>query len=123
MSLFPKFIPAKPAKVAKVTLVSKDSDKVARIVNGELLLLHSVEDLAQVIVDLTKDDLPEQKRLLRLHCQKYKLVTHFWKLKEQWEERAAILEYDEGISREEAEYNAAERYHLLAFMDELKSSG
>jgi hypothetical protein len=39
-------------------------------------------------------------------------VEHLWEL---WEERAAIMEHDGGLSRHDAEYQAAERLHLLAF--------
>lgn len=30
---------------------------------------------------------------------------------------AAIMEHDSGLSRHDAEYQAAERLHLLAFLD------
>lgn len=105
----------------KVRPLHRDSE--ACIEDGELKMLHPVPDLAAVIVGLTEDDLPLQKKLLRAHCTQYDPVTHFWALREKWEERAAIMEYDGGMSQEEAEYEAARQYHLLAFMDELKHPG
>lgn len=90
-----------------------------RIENGELKLLHPANNLADIIVGLTENDLQLQKQLLLKHCQQYSPKTHFWRIKEQWEEKAAILEYDAGMNREEAEHEAAKMYHLLAFMDEL----
>jgi len=92
----------------------------AKIVNGEFICLLPVTDMAKTIVNLTENDLPLQKKLLIRHCQQYNPVTHFWNLREMWDERAAILEFEAGFSREEAETKAAEMYHLLAFMDELR---
>ncbi len=92
----------------------------ATIEDGELKLLSPVDNLAAVIVGLTQNDLKLQKQMLIRHCQQYAPETHFWKLKEMWEERAAILEYDGGLTRHEAELEAAKMYHLLAFLDDLK---
>lgn len=40
---------------------------------------------------------------------------------ERWEERAAIKEFDGGMSREQAEGEAAREYHLTAQLQELRS--
>lgn len=98
----------------------KEPFHFARIEDGELKLLYPTKDLASIIVGLTKNDLPLQKQLLRMHCQRYDPVTHFPDLKEMWEEKAAILEYCAGLPREEAEMEAAKMYHLETFMDELR---
>ena len=62
------------------------------------------------------DNLSLQRELLIRHCQAYDR-RHIGRLWEEWEESAAIMEHDGGLSREEAEYQAASRLHLLAFMD------
>ena len=97
----------------------KQQEQQAKIENGELKLLCPADDLTSIIVGLTRNDLSLQKKLLLRHCQRYDPVTHFWTLRGKWEERAAILEYDAGLTREDAEVSAAEMYHLSAFMDEL----
>ena len=76
----------------------------------------SCDDLAAAIVRLSADNLALQRELLTRYCQAYdqKHIADLW---EAWEERAAIMEYDGGLSRHEAEYQAAKRLHLLAFMD------
>jgi hypothetical protein len=76
----------------------------------------SCGDLAAEIVRLSADNLALQRELLTRYCQAYdqKHIADLW---EAWEERAAIMEYDGGLSRHEAEYQAAKRLHLLAFMD------
>jgi hypothetical protein len=83
---------------------------------GELMTQGVFDDLAAEIVRLTKDNLPLQRELLTRHCGEYdqQHIGHLW---EAWEERVAIMEHDGGMSRLEAEYEAAERLHLLAFMD------
>ena len=106
----------------KIRLVKPEKSKDrAKIINGELICLFPVDDLATVIVGLTENNLPLQKQLLLKYCQQYDPATHFWHQKEKWEEKAAILEYDAGLTRDDAEIKAAEMYHLLAFMDELKA--
>jgi len=76
----------------------------------------NIYDLAAEIVRLSADNLALQRELLTRYCQAYdqKHIADLW---EAWEERAAIMEYDGGLSRHEAEYLAAKRVHLLAFMD------
>jgi hypothetical protein len=74
-----------------------------------------IPDLAAAIVGLTSDNLPLQRELLARHCEAYDR-HHIGRLWELWEERAAIMEHDGGLSREEAECQAAERLHLLAFL-------
>jgi hypothetical protein len=83
---------------------------------GELRTQGVFDDLAAEIVRLTKDNFPLQRELLTRHCGEYdqQHIGHLW---EAWEERVAIMEHDGGLSRQEAEYKAAERLHLLAFMD------
>jgi putative DNA primase/helicase len=87
---------------------------------GELMILGPCDDLAAAIVKLSADNLPLQRELLTRHCQAYghDRIADIW---EAWEERAAIMEYDGGLTRHEAEYQAAKRLHLLAFMDGRKS--
>ncbi|NVN90161.1 MAG: hypothetical protein HXX11_06110 [Desulfuromonadales bacterium] len=83
---------------------------------GELRTQGVFDDLAAEIVRLTKDNLLLQRQLLTRHCGEFdqQHIGHLW---EAWEERVAIMEHDGGLSRREAEYEAAERLHLLAFMD------
>lgn len=83
---------------------------------GELRTLGVFDDLVAEIVRLTTDNLPLQRELLTRHCGEYD-QKHIGSLWEAWEERVAIMEHDGGLSRQEAEYEAAERLHLLAFMD------
>jgi len=83
---------------------------------GELMTRGSCGDLAAAIVRLSADNLALQRELLTRYCKAYdqKHIADLW---EAWEERAAIMEYDGGLSRHQAEYQAAKRLHLLAFMD------
>ena len=90
--------------------------------DGELRTAGVFEDLASEIVMLTNDDLDLQRRLLTENCQQY-APTHIWSLVEKWEERAAILQYDVGMPREEAELEAARKFHLKGFLDELRQPG
>jgi putative DNA primase/helicase len=83
---------------------------------GELITQGSCDDLAATIVRLSADNLALQRDLLTRYCQTYD-QQHIADLWEAWEERAAIMEYDGGLCRDEAEYQAAKRLHLLAFMD------
>ena len=87
---------------------------------GELMIRGQCDDLAAAIVKLSAGNLPLQRELLTRHCQVYgqDRIADIW---EAWEERAAIMEYDGGLTRHEAEYQAAKRLHLLAFMDGRKS--
>ncbi|MDA8412295.1 MAG: hypothetical protein M0023_00730 [Desulfobacteraceae bacterium] len=84
--------------------------------SGELRTRGAFDNLAAEIVRLTADNLLLQRELLIRHCQSYDR-RHFGRLWAEWEERAAIMEHDGGLSREDAEYQAASRLHLLAFMD------
>lgn len=83
---------------------------------GELRSRGVIDDLAAVIVGLSADNLPLQRELLARHCEAYdrRHIGHLWEL---WEERAAFMEHDGALSQHDAEYQAAERLHLLAFMD------
>lgn len=83
---------------------------------GELMIRGPCNDLAATIVKLSAGNLPLQRELLIRHCQAYDKdrIADLW---EAWEERAAIMEFDGGLPRSEAEYQAAKRLHLLAFMD------
>ena len=102
----------------KRVLSEIDNKPQAKIVNGELICLLPIVDLAPVIIGLTRDNLVEQKRLLRLHCQKYARGSHFWNLAVRWEVKTYLLEAKDH-SLEQAELLAAEELGLLAFMDEL----
>ena len=82
---------------------------------GELRTRGVFDDLPAVIVCLTADNLPLQRELLTRHCEAYDR-HHIGRLWELWEERAAVMEHDGGLSRRDAEYQAAERLHLLAFL-------
>jgi len=84
--------------------------------SGELMTRGVFDNLAAEIVRLTADNLSLQRELLIRNCQAYDRL-HISRLWEEWEERAAIMEHDGGLSREDAEYQAASRLHLLAFMD------
>lgn len=84
--------------------------------SGELRTRGAFDNLAAEIVRLTPDNLSLQRELLTRHCQAYDR-RHIGRLWEEWEERAAIMEHNGGLSREDAEYQAASRLHLLAFMD------
>lgn len=110
-----------PDKIAKQLIAERKIKPVstARLESDELKMITPVDNLAAVIVGLTTHDLDLQKRLLLKHCQQYAPNTHFWALKEKWEEKAAILEYDSGMTREEAELTAAKMYFLEAFLPEL----
>ena len=83
---------------------------------GELMTRGSCGDLPAEIVRLSADNLVLQRALLTRYCEAYD-HEHIADLWEAWGERAAIMEYDGGLSRHEAEYQAAKRLHLLAFMD------
>jgi len=89
--------------------------------NGELRVQGVVADLAGEIVRLTAGDLVMQRQLLEEHCQAYG-PTHIHSLFEAWEERAAIMEYDAGMTRAQAEAEAAKLYHLVAWLPELRRS-
>ncbi|SHJ67497.1 hypothetical protein SAMN02745165_02914 [Malonomonas rubra DSM 5091] len=111
-----------PDKIAN-QLIAKRKIKpvsIARLEAEELRMITPVENLAAVIVGLTENNLELQKKLLLKHCQQYAPNTHFRALKEKWEEKAAILEYDAGMTREEAEHKAAQMYLLEAFLPELR---
>jgi putative DNA primase/helicase len=83
---------------------------------GELMIRGSCNDLAAEIVRLSAGNLLLQRNLLTRYCQAYD-QEHIADLWEAWEERAAIMEYDGGLPRHEAEFQAAKRLNLLAFMD------
>lgn len=119
------FIPAGQIIKIPPALLEKLQGKVVAITSQpEIWLIDSSElkikgvfdDLAAEIVGLTPDNLPLQRELLTRHCEAYdgNHIGHLWEL---WEERAAIMEHDGGLSRQDAEYQAAECLHLLAFLD------
>jgi len=87
--------------------------------NDQLRTRGVCDDLAGEIIALTADDLALQAKLLRECCGVYSGPQ--WRhLVEDWNERAAIMRYDGGLSREDAEYQAAARLRCLAFLDELR---
>lgn len=74
--------------------------------------------LTPEIIRLTADNLPLQAILLRRHCGTYSGPP--WKnLVEDWNERAGIMQYDGGMTRQEADLAAAKLYRMEAFLDEL----
>lgn len=87
--------------------------------SGELRTSGNIDGLAGEIVKLTADNLPEQKRLLLLHCEKYD-KHHFHHLAELWQEQVARIEFDAGLTRDAAEVKAAELLHCMAFLPELR---
>jgi hypothetical protein len=101
----------------KVELIPSPQEPKAWLTDaGELRTRGVVDDLAAVIVGLTADNLPLQRELLSRHCEAYD-PHHIVRLWELWEERAAIMLHDGGLSQQDAEYQAAERLHLLAFLN------
>lgn len=89
---------------------------------GDVLMISGVtDDLAGEIIKLTADDLPLQRRLLKLHCGTYS--GPWWsRLVERWQERAAIMQYDGGLTREDAEHQAAACLRAEMFIDELRAA-
>lgn len=87
---------------------------------GDVLMISGVtDDLAGEIIKLTADDLSLQRQLLKRHCGIYD--GPWWsRLVERWQERAGIMQYDGGLTREDAEYQAAECLRAAAFFEELK---
>lgn len=77
------------------------------------------DDLAGEIVKLTTDDLPLQRRLLKLHCGIYS--GPWWsRLVDRWQERTAIMVHDGGLFNGDAEHQAAVCLRAEAFLDELR---
>lgn len=75
--------------------------------------------LAPEIIKLTFDNLPLQAKLLRECVGRYSGPK--WKaLVEDWEERAAIMQFDGNKSRAQAEQDAAKLYRMEAFLPELR---
>lgn len=87
--------------------------------NGRLRTRGYIPDLALEICRLTEDDLALQKALLLRHCEGYDR-HHFWRLVEEWDERAAIMQHDGGMAKEAAELEAARLLHLEAFLEDLR---
>lgn len=86
---------------------------------GELRTQGVFDDPAGEIINLTADNLPLQAKLLRLHVGAYSGPQ--WRHRvEKWEERAAIMEFDGGMSWQEAELEAARLYRMEAFLEELR---
>lgn len=74
--------------------------------------------LTPEIIKLTHENLPLQAKLLRQCVGRYSGPQ--WKsLVEDWEERAAIMQFDGGMSRAQAEQEAARLCGLEAFLSEL----
>jgi hypothetical protein len=68
---------------------------------------------------MTAGNLPLQKTLLLRHCESYDKhhLPHYVK---EWEERAAIMEFDGGMTREAAELEAARICRLEPFLEEIR---
>jgi hypothetical protein len=92
---------------------------VAWIDGGELKTLAGGVDLAPAIVTLTAGDLTLQRQLLERYVQTFG-PAHIGFLFEAWRERAAIMEHDGGMTKEQAEEKAARLYHLTAWLPELR---
>lgn len=86
---------------------------------GELRTRGHVPDLAGEIVRLTEGDLDLQRTLLLRHVEDYNR-HHFWRLRDEWNERAAIMQHDGGMDRAHAETEAARCLNLLAFLNDLR---
>jgi len=86
--------------------------------DGALRVSGAVADLIGEIVRLTANNLQLQKSLLRRHCEAYD-HHHYPTLVAMWAERAAFMEYDGGMTKEQAETEAAKLYGLEAFLPEL----
>lgn len=95
--------------------------KGAYIKDGVLRVPCFVESLETLIVGLTADDLVLQKQLLLKHCQAFgsRNIGNKWK---EWEKRVAAMELNGGISRDEAEFEAARKLNLLAFLADRRVS-
>lgn len=112
------FLTVQPVSQNQETEETKFPAPVAWIEGGELRTAGQVDNLTAEIVKQTGDNLDLQRRLLLEHCQAFQ-PSHIWRLFEQWEERAAILEHDAGLPRQEAEKEAARMYHLTAWLREI----
>jgi hypothetical protein len=88
--------------------------------NGELRTQGVFDDLGAEIIKLTADNLPLQAKLLRLHIGEYSGPA-WGALVKRWQERAAIMQFDGGMPREDAEYEAAKLYRAEAFLYELRA--
>lgn len=93
--------------------------QAAWLEGDELRTRGHIPDLIGEIVQLTNGNLDLQRTLLLRHCEEYD-NNHLWWLAEQWEERAAIMQHDGGMTREQAEFEAARYMNLLAFLDDLQ---
>lgn len=92
---------------------------VAWLEKVELRTLAPIPDLAAVIVALTGDNMNLQRRLLERHCQQFG-ATHLWSRIEAWKRCVATKERRDGLSREQAEQEAAMEYYLTAWLPELR---
>jgi hypothetical protein len=94
-------------------------DQKAWLEEDELRTRGYISDLSSEIVRLTETDLSLQKILLQRHCEEYD-HRHIWRLYELWEERAAIMEHNAGMTKEHAEVEAARSLMLTAFLEEMQ---
>ena len=85
--------------------------------NDQLRTTGVCDDLAVEIMKLTTDNLPLQKKLLSLHIGTFREPC-WTSTARKFVQRAAEL-FDGGMGLHEANYQAAEEMHLLAFSDEL----
>ena len=92
---------------------------VVWIDGNEVKTLAGGVELAPAIVTLTAEDLALQRRLLERYVQAFGPM-HIGFLFEAWRERAAIMEHDGGMTKEQAEEEAARLYHLTAWLPELR---
>jgi len=76
--------------------------------------------LTPEIIKLTADNMSNQANLLRFHVGNYLPGVHWLGTIRRWRTRAAHLFEQEGMGLHEANYQAAQEMHLLAFAEELK---
>lgn len=119
-NLLPVLPPLPPASMIPAEKCSDWQPVFYAWLDGEELRTTGVcDDLAGEISRLTADDLPLQRRLLKLHCGVYS--GPWWgRLVERWKERTAIMPLDGGLSLADAEHQAAVSLRAVAFIEEMR---
>ena len=135
---FPKPLisdPSKPSKVPPLTSGVADNHPAGWSPTPKAWLTDSGElrvqgvfpgdwpdgGLTPEIIRLTAGDLSLQKELLRLHVGRYSGPA-WGMLVETWQERAAIMQRDGELKKEDAEYQAAVCLLATAFLEELRQN-
>ena len=91
--------------------------KVAYIMNGKLRVPRHIKSLETLIAGLTSEDLELQKQMLLQYCQPF-APNHIHNKWNEWEKMASAMQSNEGLSREEAELEAAKKMNLIAFLED-----